>query len=383
MHAVRGISARELAFCGVFGACALLLPVLFHLVRLGHVFMPMYVPLVALAFFVRPLPAAVTAFVTPLLSGAATGMPPFYPPVAPCMALELAVMAALIAAVVAWRPSANQWLVLLPVLLLGRVLYVGLVYVFSRWIELPAAFMAGLSLLSGWPGMVLMAVVVPPVARLRRRGPRSAPPKEDRMDGNPRTAFFDGIAEKWDGWEDLPALARKLRAGLEEFGVGPDEVVLDVGCGTGNLTTALLARLSKSGRVVAIDIAPRMLELACAKNDDGRVAWHVAGAERVPLGDASVDRVFCYSVWPHFENVSSVAAELRRVLRPGGSLHVWHLAPRARINEIHASAGEAVCGDVLPPAGEVAALLGRCGFAVTAAVDDDTRYVVTAVNAEA
>ena len=42
---------RELAYSGVFGAAALLLPVLFHLVRLGAVFMPMYLPLVALAFF--------------------------------------------------------------------------------------------------------------------------------------------------------------------------------------------------------------------------------------------------------------------------------------------------------------------------------------------
>ena len=30
------------------------------------------------------------------------------------------------------------------------------------------------------------------------------------MNANPRTEFFDGIAEKWDGWEDLDALARKL-----------------------------------------------------------------------------------------------------------------------------------------------------------------------------
>jgi hypothetical protein len=56
-------------------------------IHLGHVFMPMYLPIVALAFFVRPLPAAVTAAMTPLLSGAVLGMPPFYPPVALMMAV--------------------------------------------------------------------------------------------------------------------------------------------------------------------------------------------------------------------------------------------------------------------------------------------------------
>jgi hypothetical protein len=166
------ITPRELAYCGLFGAAALLLPVFFHLVQLGHVFMPLYLPLVTLPFFVRPVPAAVTALLTPLLSGAMTGMPPFFPPVALFMGLELAAMAALIAFVVTRRPRTNEWLVLVPVLLLGRVLYLGLVYAFSALIDLPAGFMTGLSLLKGWPGIVLMIAVVPPVARIGRRAAR-------------------------------------------------------------------------------------------------------------------------------------------------------------------------------------------------------------------
>lgn len=162
------LPTRDLAFCGVFGAAALVLPALFHVVQLGHVFMPMYLPLVALAFFVRPLPAAVTAGIIPLLSGAVTGMPPFYPPVAVFMAVELAAMAGLIAALVTWRPGVNEWYVLIPVLLLGRVLYVGLVYAFSLIVELPAGLLAGLSFLKGWPGILLMIAAVPPVARIRR-----------------------------------------------------------------------------------------------------------------------------------------------------------------------------------------------------------------------
>ncbi len=163
------LSARDLAFCGLFGAAALLLPVLFHLLHLGHVFMPMYLPLVTLAFFVRPLPAAVTALATPLLSAFMTGMPPLFPPIAVFMSLELAAMAALIAAVSARRPQTNPYAVLVPVLLLGRAFYVGLVYVFSLVIDLPAAFMAGLSLLSGWPGVILMIAVIPVIVRTAGR----------------------------------------------------------------------------------------------------------------------------------------------------------------------------------------------------------------------
>jgi len=168
------LSPRELAYCGLFGAAALLLPVLFHLVHLGRVFMPMYLPLCTLPFFVRPLPAAVTAALVPLLSGAATGMPPFFPPVAVFMAIELSVMATLLALLAGRFPEANEWLLLVPVLLFGRVLYVALVYAFSLVIELPAQFMAALSLLSGWPGIILMAVAVPVVARVGRKTARQA-----------------------------------------------------------------------------------------------------------------------------------------------------------------------------------------------------------------
>jgi hypothetical protein len=169
---------RDLAYSGVFGAAALLLPVLFHLVRLGSVFMPMYLPLVALAFLVGPRSAATTAIIVPLLSGAVTGMPPFYPPAALCMAIELGVMTSLIALAVRRWPRANEWLVLLPVLLLGRVLQVGLVYGCSLFMELPARFLAGVSLVSGWPGVILMLVVVPSVARAGKATARGGAPRE-------------------------------------------------------------------------------------------------------------------------------------------------------------------------------------------------------------
>jgi hypothetical protein len=177
-----GITPRELAYCGLFGAAALLLPSLFHLVRLGHVFMPMYLPLVALAFFVRPLPAAVTAAIVPMLSALATGMPPLYPPVAPIMALELAVMAALIAALRRRWPRLGELAILIPVLMVGRVLHVAMAALFARLVDLPAAFVAGLSFLSGWPGIILMIVVVPVIVRSAGAGRSFAPSALERPD---------------------------------------------------------------------------------------------------------------------------------------------------------------------------------------------------------
>jgi len=167
------LTARDLAYGGLFGAVAFLLPVLFHLVRLGHLFMPMYPPLVVLAFLTVPRVSATTALIVPILSGLVTGMPPFYPPIAPVMAVELAVMALLIGLFVEKWPRIGVLPLLVPILLIGRVINVGLSFVAAQLIELPPGFVAGLSLLSGWPGLILLVLIVPPlVGRLRARDSR-------------------------------------------------------------------------------------------------------------------------------------------------------------------------------------------------------------------
>jgi demethylmenaquinone methyltransferase/2-methoxy-6-polyprenyl-1,4-benzoquinol methylase len=199
------------------------------------------------------------------------------------------------------------------------------------------------------------------------------------MNGNPRAAFFDAIADKWDGWECLTSLRQGFATGFDAMGVNPDETVLDVGCGTGNLTSALLARLSATGRVIAVDISPRMIEVARHKVCDERVAWHTVDASRLPLSAEQCDRVFCFSVWPHFEDPGAAAIEFRRVLKPGGQLHIWHLISRARVNEIHATASAAVNQDRLPPAEETAAMLGRLGFEIASLADTAEHYLVTAI----
>lgn len=174
-YVARQHSSRELAYAGLFGAAALVLPVLFHVFQLGRLFLPMYLPLVTLAFLVRPLPAVLTSVITPLLSALVTGMPPLYPPVAASMAVELGAMAGAIAALCGRWPRVNVGLLLGLTLAAGRVIGFGVMYGFARLAQLPAAFTAGLSIASGWPGLVLMLVTVPPIVRIVRQSSQPAP----------------------------------------------------------------------------------------------------------------------------------------------------------------------------------------------------------------
>lgn len=190
--------------------------------------------------------------------------------------------------------------------------------------------------------------------------------------------FFNSIAAKWDSWENMPELRLKFLRGFAEFNVQPFEHILDIGCGTGNLAIPLLEVLSGDGRVFALDVSEQMLEVACGKCNDSRVNWLLADAGALPFRDSSLDRVFCCSVWPHLDDTVATSEEIRRILRKNGIMHVWHLLPRSKINEIHAEAGEAVRKDILRPASDTASLLERVGFEKLATVDSDDRYLVTA-----
>lgn len=160
--------ARDLAYSGVFGAAALLLPSIFHLFHLGRLFMPMYLPLMVLPFLVRPAHAAATALLVPLLSALLTGMPTLHPPMAVVMALELATMTALAAGLRQAFPRLPVLAVLAPVLLLGRGLHAGMVWGMAQLMTLPADFLARLSLLAGWPGILLMLTTIPVVVAVIR-----------------------------------------------------------------------------------------------------------------------------------------------------------------------------------------------------------------------
>lgn len=95
--------------------------------------------------------------------------------------------------------------------------------------------------------------------------------------------------------------------------------VLDLGAGTGKLTTRLVER---GLNVVAVDPIPEMLELLTNSLPDTPAL--LGTAEEIPLADNSVDAVLVAQAW-HWFDPERAAAEVSRVLRPGGRLGlVWN-----------------------------------------------------------
>jgi SAM-dependent methyltransferase len=128
-----------------------------------------------------------------------------------------------------------------------------------------------------------------------------------------RTSFGEVAAE-------YAALRPGYPAGVVPFllGAAPRRVA-DLGAGTGLFTD----RLVEAGHeVVAVDISAGMLDQLRARLPQVRV--EVGGAEALPLADASVDAVVAGQA-AHWFEIEPAAAELRRVLRPGGVVGlVWN-----------------------------------------------------------
>jgi len=190
--------------------------------------------------------------------------------------------------------------------------------------------------------------------------------------------YFNSIAGKWDSWEHLESLNQKFDEGLTKFGVHPEEHILDVGCGTGNSTAAILKKLSQAGRITAVDYSEGMIEIAKTKVIDSRVRWVCYSIENLNGNEDTFDRIICYSVWPHIANHSTVAQLFHSNLKEGSKLHIWHLKSRKAINKIHSEASEVLREHLLAPASETAALLEKYGFVVEETLDDESGYLVTA-----
>jgi SAM-dependent methyltransferase len=98
-------------------------------------------------------------------------------------------------------------------------------------------------------------------------------------------------------------------------GVRPGQRALDVGCGPGALTGELVRRLGPTA-VMACDPSTTFVA-ACSSRHPG-VDVRQAAAEQLPFPDACVDRALAQLVFHFVADPPAGAAELRRVVRPGG-----------------------------------------------------------------
>ena len=112
---------------------------------------------------------------------------------------------------------------------------------------------------------------------------------------------------------------------IEQAEIKPGFRVLDIGCGTGSMAI-VVKRTHPQAEVVGIDPDPSALSVCRRKaNRAGlSIEFDRGFADHMPYADASFDRVFSSFMFHHLDPDEKTATlgEIRRVLKPGGSLHL-------------------------------------------------------------
>lgn len=134
------------------------------------------------------------------------------------------------------------------------------------------------------------------------------------QDKSKEIAFFDAhaVSDEYDVF--APQANEKLiDAFVRLSGLGAGARVADLGCGSG-VFTELLRRRGYSA--VGIDISPKLVEVGCAKYPG--LDLREGDAENLPFESGSLDGVLLSGLVHHFPDPRRLAAEVYRVLKPGG-----------------------------------------------------------------
>jgi ubiquinone/menaquinone biosynthesis C-methylase UbiE len=106
-------------------------------------------------------------------------------------------------------------------------------------------------------------------------------------------------------------------------GVEPGMTVLDVGPGNGTYTLAAARRVGPAGKIVAIDIEPKMIERVqrrVQKTGATNIEARLADVYALPFDDGTLDAAYMITVIGEIPEPERAMREIRRVLKPTGTL---------------------------------------------------------------
>ncbi|MEM9635551.1 MAG: methyltransferase domain-containing protein [Pseudomonadota bacterium] len=133
------------------------------------------------------------------------------------------------------------------------------------------------------------------------------------------TAEYVAMLEMFDA---IPQLQELKELARYRSGIVPGKSVLDVGCGFGLETLRLAGIVGAEGRIVGLDKSDDFIGEARRRAEAAgcRIDYRTGAAQELPFEDGSFDCVRAERLLIYLKDFSLAVAEMRRVLKPGGSL---------------------------------------------------------------
>jgi SAM-dependent methyltransferase len=143
---------------------------------------------------------------------------------------------------------------------------------------------------------------------------------------SPAPAFLGRIFDS-----DLRRKMQSPEKVIQRSGIQKGMQVLEIGCGSGAITTFVARAVGNKGNVYALDIQPEMLQqlenkLSQPENKDiTNIKLIESSAYDLPFDDNSLDLVFMVTVFGEIPDHDKTLKEIKRVLKPGGILAITEL----------------------------------------------------------
>lgn len=140
-------------------------------------------------------------------------------------------------------------------------------------------------------------------------------------------ATVDALAARLEARRESPRYMRMLHDYLDEIDLASAHEVLALGAGTGVEVRELARRPTFAGRITALEISQRMIEIGRRKAEEeglaDRITWRVGDAQALNLPGESFDLVTAHTLISHVNDPVRVLEEAHLVLRPDGTLVVF------------------------------------------------------------
>ena len=154
--------------------------------------------------------------------------------------------------------------------------------------------------------------------------------------------LFRLAAPFYDGLMKVAGHQKTIKKAVEQVRIKPDDVICDIGAGTGQLSRLLPAE----NKLILVDSSDRMLKKA-RKKVANQAKIVISRAQNLSLEDNSCDLVFCIDALHHFERTGSALAEMKRIVRNDGAIVILEFDPanlKTRIMQwLEELAGEPGC----------------------------------------
>ena len=141
------------------------------------------------------------------------------------------------------------------------------------------------------------------------------------------SSTLDVVVARLETRGQHPHFAKPLSDYLERMEIDGKANVLDLGCGTGIAARAIARRPGFKGSLLGIDLSDHLVRaarrFAAEERLSDRVRFEIGDSHTLDLAPSSFDAVVAHTLFSHLDDPAQVLTEMRRVLRPEGTIGIF------------------------------------------------------------